>query len=419
MIVNFVNAVPAVSHRFAMRPMNSDYQTIFSLPAPDSNNKSEIQVRILSISDLDTQEISAWDDLERNAISSTPYLSRIFVEAAVAAQLGQREPIFIVVEQDNQWIGMGIFESVTATRTIPVPHLRSWRTNHTYLDGMLIRREEGPSALHAFWEFIKHEVHPWYAVEFRQLAIDDPATKQIEQAATKADIDFKKGQVKSRASVDLSSASVNNQESNGISKRRARSLRQGWNWLSKQGEVSFRLQRNSNKVKQSALRFLELEAMGWKSKAGTALASHESERDFFLDLVERFARQDRVFFLELLIDETVIASVVHFAAGNVSYAFKLGWDPNLSRGCPGFQLKAQTLFQAQQLLPHMKIIDSCACPGSFIEHIWADRREIAPHIFLTSRVAHIACSMLGSIKWIRDRGCQFFHLTRGQHDADC
>jgi len=397
--------------------MISDSLTPFKLPMIDSVIESGVRVQILHESDLNAQSLAAWDDLERHAISSTPYLSRAFVEAAIAARLSQHEPIYIVIEQDNRWIGLGVFESVAATRAVPVPHLRSWRTNHTFLDGMLIRTGEEQLALNAFWDFMKNKHHSWYAVEFRQLAQDDGTSKLIENSAAEAGVEFVKGPSSLRASLEFSLD--NSEHTNGISKRRARSLRQSWNWLSKQGKVSFCVQRNRKKIKQSALRFLELEAMGWKSNAGTALASHETEKKFFIDLVDRFAQQGRVFFLELSIDETVIASVVHFVAGDVSYAFKLGWDPSFSRGCPGYQIKAQTLFHAQRLFPHLKMIDSCACPGSFIEHVWGTRREIAPQIFITSRLASIACSMLGGIKWIRDRGCQFFHISRGPHDADC
>ncbi len=397
--------------------MISDSLTQCKLPMTALIIESGIRVQILHESDMNAESLAAWDDLERHAVSSTPYLCRAFVEAAIAAQLGQQSPIYIVIEQDNRWIGLGVFESVAATRAVPVPHLRSWRTNHTFLDGMLVRAGEEQPALNAFWDFMKNKYHSWCAVEFRQLAQDDGTSQQIENSATEAGVEFIKGPSSERASIEISQS--NPEQSNAISKRRARSLRQGWNWLSKQGTVSFGIQKNRKKIKQSALRFLELEAMGWKSNAGTALASHETERQFFLDLVERFAQQDRVFFLELSIDETVIASVVHFVAGDVSYAFKLGWDPRFSRGCPGYQIKAQTLFHAQRLFPHLKMIDSCACPDSFIEHVWGTRREIAPQIFITSRLANIACSMLGGIKWIRDRGCQFFHISRGQHDADC
>ncbi len=397
--------------------MISDSRTQFKLPVVDPLFESGVRVQILHESDIDPRSLAAWEDLERHAVSSTPFLCRSFVKSAIDAKLGQQEPIYIVIEQENRWIGLGVFESVAATRTVPVAHLRSWRTNHTFLDGMLIRAGKDQLALNAFWNFMKTKHHSWYAVEFKQLAQDDFTSKKIEASATEAGVEFIKGPNSSRASIEF--PLDNPDRSNGISKRRARSLRQGWNWLSKQGKVSFDLQRNHKKLRQSTLRFLELEAMGWKSNMGTALASREAEKEFFIDLVDRFARQDRVFFLELSIDETVIASVVHFIAGDISYAFKLGWDPYFSRGCPGFQLKAQTLFHAQRLLPQLKMIDSCACPGSFIEHVWGRRREIAPQVFITSRFASIACSMLGGIKWIRDRSCQFLHISRGQHDANC
>lgn len=400
-----------------MHRMNSNSQVTSGLPASDPEtggaSRPGVQVRILSKADLDPTAIAAWNDLEKNAVSSTPYLSRLFLEPATSTYFGQREPVYVIIEREDQWIGVGVFEAVSATRAMPLPHLRAWRTKHTYLDGMLIRQGNEQEALQAFWEFMQNEIHPWYAVEFKQLAEDDLTTKYLGQSAAAAGVDIQKGSSIQRASVEVSS-----QQASGISIRRARSLRKGWNWLSRQGDVSFRIQNNQKHLKRSAERFLELEAMGWKSLAGTALASEQTQRRFFLELVDRFSQQDRIFFLELTVDDLVIASVVHFVAGDISYAFKLGWNPKYARGCPGYQLKAHTLFHAQQMFPHLRMIDSCACSDSFIEHVWAGRREITSTLFLTSRAASVACSVLGSLKWARDRSYQLFHTMSENHQAD-
>ena len=403
---------------------DSPAQTIQEIPDSGifGQGLQEARVQILNEADLDPMAIASWKDLETNAVPSSLYLSRSFLEPAIRAQLGQGDPIYIVIEREGQWLGVGVFESVSGTRNIPLPHLRSWRTSHSYLDGMLIRQGDEQVALQAFWKFMQEEIHPWYAVEFGQLAEDDPVSQFLEQTAAQVGVELKKGPSVLRAMMDVPSSTDSSEEGatadlSAISSRRAKSLRQSWNWLTRQGEVSFDIQRDPENLKQSAERFLELESLGWKSEAGTSLASNQKERQFFLELVERFSRDHKVFFLELSVDDVVIGSVVHFVSGDISYAFKLGWDPEYARGCPGYQLKAQTLYHASQMFPELRMIDSCSCPDSFIEHVWAGRREISSKVFLTSQVASVACSLVGGLKWVRDRSWQLLCIGSDEHDA--
>ena len=92
---------------------------------------------------------------------------------------------------------------------------------------------------------------------------------------------------------------------------------------------------------------------------------------------------------ELAIDQQVIASMCLLRSGSDYYAYKIGWDPQFERGCPGFLLAAEIQSNLHRL-PHCERIDSCASPGSFLEHVWPGQKQIGTALYTTTRLGSIA-----------------------------
>ncbi|MFG0336145.1 MAG: GNAT family N-acetyltransferase [Maioricimonas sp. JB049] len=123
---------------------------------------------------------------------------------------------------------------------------------------------------------------------------------------------------------------------------------------------------------------------------------------FCEDRVCRFAESNQIIFSELKIDDRTIASVVNLVSGGAAFAFKLGWDPQFERTCPGYQLKAQTVVEGPAQLADLAFIDSCASPGSFIEHVWPARRSLCAPLFLASRRSRAARHLVDAARTLRD-----------------
>ena len=109
----------------------------------------------------------------------------------------------------------------------------------------------------------------------------------------------------------------------------------------------------------------------------------------------------QVFFTQLLVGDNVIGSVVHLVSGQQAFAFKLGWDPAFERGCPGYQLKAQLVCKASEQLGQFELIDSCSQLGSFIEHVWPDRRAIGSCVAPTSLPGRAALQVSLGLRWAK------------------
>lgn len=376
-----------------------------------------LQVQVLPLSQLTSSDRQAWAELEADSDCDNPFLSPHFVFPAWKHLEAHTNPLLIVVSQGNQWLGLGIFESSRPRRRFPVPHLRSWRSEHTYLQGVLLRRGEEELTLRYFWEYLLHGNHNWHAVAFSQLPHDAEYYETLHQTAHACGAEFIRGPSYFRACLR---PQEHTQESlmAGISSRRQRSLRQAWNWLNRQGEVNFQFQRDARQLSHSCHRFLELEALGWKGSGFSALACTPANLCFFQEMSSSFLLRKRLFISELSCDSKVVGSVVHLTAGKAAYAFKLGWETELARACPGFQLKAQMLYQVRAQFPQLSMVDSCSSPGSFIEHVWPDRREISNTIFFTSRAGNLAGNLIETFRRVRNYGKRLLANQFSQENSD-
>ena len=346
--------------------------------------------------------IRRWRDLASRSLTPNPFIEPEFVLPALQHLPGLSKPVLATVEDHRgRLLGLGLFEEVPASRRLPVPHLRAWQTPHTYLDGLLVDRSVAPEVLRQFWTELIEGSHSWHGVEFPRFREADSLGELMSSTAASANVEWSDARTWTRAMLRTDQSPE--QLARGVSPKRARSLRRGWRELERLGSTEFRVDRcDAESVATPIAEFLGLEALGWKAANGTALDCCEDNRRFFQEMMAGFAASGRTLFSRVRVNQSTIAIVAHVLSGEGAFAFKLGWDPETERGCPGFQLKAQLLEHAEELLPDIRWVDSCASEGSFIEHVWADRSRFQSRMFLTSRAAVVASAVLGTARSIRN-----------------
>jgi len=279
---------------------------------------------------------------------------------------------------------------------MPLPHLRSWQTPHTYGDGLLLRRGHEAAVLRAFWAALAHHGHG-HAVEFPRFPLEQAGEDAWIETAGGAGVKVFQGTTWKRAALRLDHE-ADRSTIETVSLQRARSLRRGWKALERVGPVRFEIVRERSQIPRCLEDLLRLEDLGWKGELGTSLASLESRSRFFRDMVLALAERRRVAFSRLLVGERAVASVAHLLAGDVVHAFKIGWDPEFERGCPGFQMKVRMAAEAAAAFPGIRLIDSCSSEGSFIEKVWPDRRTFALTMFAVGTLAKASASLVGGLR---------------------
>lgn len=380
---------------------------------------TKISVRLTPFSRLSAAELEAWRQLEPFVLDGNPFISPDFIGAAVGHLASECKPEILLIQRGEELIGVGVFEAVNSSRSLPLPHLLSWSTTHTFLDGMWLHRDAAAPAATAMWEYMLRGSHPWHGLEFSRSAQDSATMRILSDTAEAAHISHWNGPSRQRAKLSPSAIGEHN-FLQSVSVKRAKSLRKGWRELEKRGTPIFELigpggQATSDELRTATEHLLRLEGMGWKAEQGSALNSDARQAAFMREMAASFGARGQLFFSQIRVDDEVIASVAHLVSGTQAFAFKLGWNPDWERGCPGFQLKARIACDAHNELTHLESIDSCASEGSFIEHVWGERQRIGACLFASSIPGRTALNVVQGLRWIK--GCL---LHRGRKaDPSC
>jgi CelD/BcsL family acetyltransferase involved in cellulose biosynthesis len=351
------------------------------------------------LDEMTAGRIDRWGKLEHAAIEPCAFLSPRFLYPAWRLHGGEPPLIVWGEDADGRIVGLGAFEECAGSRRLPCRHLRSWRCQHTFLDGFLVARGMDGTVLPAFWDFATQR--GWSAVELEASPVESPLFQRMDQAAIERGAAVASGAIWRRP-VCLPSLAGTAPPSSLMSSRRAKSLRSGWRFLERHGAPQVRIHSSADGTEARLRTLMRLEALGWKGKAGTALAANRDQQQFGVSMVQEFAGTGDAVFVDLAIDERVIASLLVLRSGDAGFAFKLGWDPRFERGCPGYQLLASLQTTSMEGIGELASIDSCASPGSFIESVWPTRRPFAARVYALSRKARTLLTLRGGARWARD-----------------
>ena len=127
------------------------------------------------------------------------------------------------------------------------------------------------------------------------------------------------------------------------------------------------------------------------SRSGTSMQSTQAGQDFFRVMVRRFDGDGhRALFTELRLEGKVVASTCNFVSGNMGFAFKVGWDPELRKLGPGMLNEVEFIRQARTHCEDLESFDSGASADSFINRLWLDRRSLGLLLMPASGLASLA-----------------------------
>ena len=160
-----------------------------------------------------------------------------------------------------------------------------------------------------------------------------------------------------------------------LSGKKRKELRRQLARLSEQGEVSFAREHGTDGVAEWTDTFLELEAAGWKGRAGSALASESRTEALFRHAMVGAAELGRLERLSLNLDGRPIAMLANFVTPPGAYSYKTTFDEAFARFSPGVLLQCENLMLLDR--DDVDWTDSCAAEGHpMIDHIWRERRTI-------------------------------------------
>jgi hypothetical protein len=133
----------------------------------------------------------------------------------------------------------------------------------------------------------------------------------------------------------------------------------------------------AREVLAAVVDFCEVEARGWKGRAGTAAKLEPSSTQFLHEAVVGLAAENKAQVDRLKLDGRTIAAGITLFSGDRAWFWKTAYDESYARFSPGVQL---TLDLTDRLAAdeRLSLVDSCAVPGhAMIEHLWGGRVAMA------------------------------------------
>lgn len=343
-----------------------------------------ITLRTSELDDLDGDSLAAWDALARQLpTGANPFATPQFVLPAARWLTPGHPPLVILIERvgagGKELIGLGCFTRERPVWRVPVPHLRSYHTLHTFRSGMLCAPGESANVAHALLDHVGGRNPRVHAIEFHNLPAACPIFSTLRDRAQEAGGDWFERHRFQRPVLDLD-AGISPLA--GFPDSTLKDLRRCGRRLAERGEVGFRIRHGGDAVRDH----LRLEHAGWKGSNGTSLLSTVEQAGFFRELSERFEKTGAIVFAETLCDGKVIASSSNLLLGDTLNAFKIGWDPEFAKSSPGRLNEMSLLERAPALWPQLRRFDSLSREKSYLADLLPHRETLVSGALAISRL---------------------------------
>ena len=348
-----------------------------------------VSLRWCRTEDVDEATQAAWSDLGRRAPEPNPFATPEFVLPAARWLTPDRPTWVALIERHgdagHELVGTGCFTEQRPDLFVPVPHLRSYQTLHTFRSGMLCSAGEATLVAQALMRFLASQDKRWHAITFQNLHADCPVLRSLQEQHVQTRW-FERHRFQ-RPCLHVSTG-LDYEDRLRASERKDLQRRQ--RRLEERGSLHFRVLQG-DAVDASAIQtHLQLEHAGWKGKAGTSMLSAPAQVRFFVEMMERFRGTGGAVIAETLCDGDVIASTSNLLLGDTLNGFKTGWHPGYAAMSPGRLNELHLFRQMPTSWPGVTTFDSQSQGDSYLADLLPDRRAMITGTLTTDTLGSLA-----------------------------
>lgn len=342
-------------------------------PAPSD---AALTVRVVDPLALSDELATAWDRLADDASEPNPFAERWCLQSALHLLDPERRARLVMVRDGSVGPVIGIMPLAPAAKygRLPLRHVTGWAHPNHFHSAPLVRA--GMEGL--FWSILLGwcDAAGWAhtLVHVPRLTEGGPLHRALIDVARvrggKAEIVHR--EERALLESDLSPEAYWDE---AVRAKKRKELRRQANRLAEEGRVSIRRWHPDDPVEQWIDAFLDLEARGWKGRAGSALASHGDTEAWFRAIVAGAAACGRLDMRVLALNDRPLAMLVNFLCAPGGFSFKTAFDEDYARFSPGVLLQQANLDLLDD--PRIDWVDSCAAPGHpMIDSVWRERRRL-------------------------------------------
>lgn len=254
-------------------------------------------------------------------------------------------------------IGVGCFTRERPNLFVPVSHLTSYRTLHTFRSGLLYAPGESESVAQSLLADLHGKSKQLHAIGFHNLLAECPVLASLRELLDDGRGGWFEQHRFQRPVLRLHPPTQ--EHALGVIVM-DRDLRRRKRRLEERGTAAFRITLADTNVADAMETHLQLEHAGWKGTAGTSLLASPSQAGFFREMIQRFDQIQGAVFAETLCDGKVIASTSNLLLGDTLNGFKTGWHPNFAACSPGRLNEVFLSAAVPSAWPQVAVFDSQA-----------------------------------------------------------
>jgi CelD/BcsL family acetyltransferase involved in cellulose biosynthesis len=364
-------------------------------------DRSEIQDR-LEIVRLDPLSadvpLDQWLDLANAAADPNPFFAPDFLQPYLRAFPAAGVRLVVVRDRSNgNWLLSAPVGRRSAGLAIPVN--TTWTSHYAPLGTPLLHPDADRDAVGHFLRFAAGSLHT-LALPYL------PKASRMAQLALKAH-GWTAGwaQLTERAGHGSGDLGATQYDAVFQGKRR-KEMRRQLRRLEDHGPVMVR-HISGNDVVSVFEDFLDLEARGWKGRAGTALTNHPETARFSREVIRNMSWRNSVRIDQLLAGDTLVAAMVLFVEGGRIFSWKIAFDEIFARSSPGAQI-TMTALRKNLETPGFVEADSLAIPDHpMIGTLWPGRVQLGTLLLSNgmfgSALAHLVATDLRLEQSLRRR----------------
>ncbi len=348
-------------------------------------------VRWLPLQEIDEATLSAWTELGQRMPRPNPFAMPQFVLPAASWLTPRTPPHVALIERGEsgtrELIGVGCFTRERPNLFVPVSHLASYRTLHTFRSGLLHAPGESGAVAQSLLRDLRDNDKRSHALSFHNLLAECPVFASLRKLLEDGSGGWFEQHRFQRPVLRLRPATPANTLGVIVMDR---DLRRRKRRLEERGSTTFRVTQANTDIADAIETHLRLEHAGWKGTAGTSLLASPLQAGFFREMMQRFDRIQGAVFAETLCDDQVIASTSNLLLGDTLNGFKTGWHPDFAACSPGRLNEVFLSAAVPPSWPQVGVFDSQAQEDSYLSDLLPQRDTMITGTLAVTRLGRRA-----------------------------
>lgn len=321
--------------------------------------------------------ITAWDMLARRVSEPNPFYESWYLLPSLRTLAGDKDIHLLTLEADGKLVGLLPVVRQASYYGYPFPHLANWVHPNCFLGTPLVQRGYERKFWGALLTYCNRNGGASLFLHLTHMPLSGALHDALKDVLADAPRPATTVLREERAML-FSSAEPQDYLVASLSTKKRKELRRQHRRLAELGDLQIERLDDYTNIADWTREFIDLEARGWKGKAGSALSSDHRTNELFTYAIAGAAARGRLQRIALRLDGKPIAMLANFLCPPGAFSFKTAFDEEYARYSPGVLLQRENL----ELLSRDKIdwVDSCAAPDHpMINHLWRERRSIGRH----------------------------------------